>query len=555
MRGKRFWIVILGLALGLVLALGNSFTGLPAMVSAQDVVLQAQMGTSFTYQGRLTDGGSPANGTYDFRFRLYDAASGGTQVGSTVTKGDVTVTDGLFTVQLDFGSGVFTGDARYLEIGVRPGESTGAYTPLLPRQALTPAPYALALPGLWTQQNSTSPNLIGGYSGNSVSVGVVGATIGGGGSSIYPNQVTADYATIGGGYGNIVTATYATVGGGWSNTASSDAATVGGGHDNTASNIEATVSGGYGNIASGYAATVGGGYGNDATHEYTTIGGGWNNVASLGAATVCGGHSNEAPNWDATVGGGWDNTASGNKATVGGGYGNEAGGYAATIPGGTDNTASGDYSFAAGRRAQAKHDGSFVWADSNDFDFASVTTDTFQVRATGGVGFVLGIDSSGATTWSCTVKDGGSWSCSSDRTLKENLQLVDGGEVLRRLAGMPIYTWNGKGQDPGVRHMGPMAQDFHAAFGLGEDETHIATIDLDGVALAAIQRLYAQNQELAAKNADLEARADDLEARLAALEQGGVSCVSQLPSPWLLVGGLAVVGLVANRRRLLGGGR
>jgi hypothetical protein len=92
------------------------------------------------------DGGNPANGEYDFEFKLYDTASDGTQIGSTVTKEDVTVTDGLFTVKLDFGSGAFNGDARWLEIGVRPGASTGAYTTLDSRQELTPAPYALALP-------------------------------------------------------------------------------------------------------------------------------------------------------------------------------------------------------------------------------------------------------------------------------------------------------------------------------------------------------------------------------------------------------------------------
>jgi hypothetical protein len=85
-----------------------------------DVGIRAAMDTGFTYQGRLTDGDSLANGDYDFEFKLYDAASNGTQVGSTVTKEDVTVTDGLFTVQLDFGAEVFTGDARWLEIGVGP---------------------------------------------------------------------------------------------------------------------------------------------------------------------------------------------------------------------------------------------------------------------------------------------------------------------------------------------------------------------------------------------------------------------------------------------------
>jgi len=104
----------------------------------------ASFSTSFTYQGQLTDEGSPADGDYDFQFALYDALSGGAQVGSNVSADDMTVTDGLFTVLLDFGA-VFDGTALWLEIGVREGSSTGAYTILSPRQALTAAPYALGL--------------------------------------------------------------------------------------------------------------------------------------------------------------------------------------------------------------------------------------------------------------------------------------------------------------------------------------------------------------------------------------------------------------------------
>jgi len=103
--------------------------------------LEAPLGTGFTYQGKLTDGGVPANGAYDFEFKLYDALSSGSQVGGTVPKGDVIVTGGLFTVQLDFGN-VFDGTAIFLDIGVRAGASTGAYTALTPRQALTATPFA-----------------------------------------------------------------------------------------------------------------------------------------------------------------------------------------------------------------------------------------------------------------------------------------------------------------------------------------------------------------------------------------------------------------------------
>jgi hypothetical protein len=98
-------------------------------------------GTAFTYQGRLTDGGNPASGSYDLRLTLFDAAAGGGTVGPVLTRDDVAVSSGLFTVSLDFGA-VFTGSKRWIEVAVRPGASTGAYTPLTPRQELSPAPNA-----------------------------------------------------------------------------------------------------------------------------------------------------------------------------------------------------------------------------------------------------------------------------------------------------------------------------------------------------------------------------------------------------------------------------
>lgn len=103
------------------------------------------LGVAFTYQGRLDDDGTPANGTYDLRFRVYDAAQNGNPVGVLLSRNDLVVADGLFTTDLNFGSDVFTGDARWLEISVRPGNSGGAYTPLTPRQEITAVPYALGL--------------------------------------------------------------------------------------------------------------------------------------------------------------------------------------------------------------------------------------------------------------------------------------------------------------------------------------------------------------------------------------------------------------------------
>src|SRR5271165_4604504 len=98
-------------------------------------------GTAFTYQGRMYDGTNPANGIYDLRFGLYDAFTVGTQQGSLLTNSPTAVSNGLFTVTLDFGN-QFPGANRWLEIAVRTNGAPTFFT-LSPRQALTPAPYAI----------------------------------------------------------------------------------------------------------------------------------------------------------------------------------------------------------------------------------------------------------------------------------------------------------------------------------------------------------------------------------------------------------------------------
>ena len=156
--------------------------------------------------------------------------------------------------------------------------------------------------------------------------------------------------------------------------------------------------------------------------------------------------------------------------------------------------------------------------DTATTDFYSNGDDTYNVRSSGGFYIYTSSDLStgmylgaGQSNWQAVPAP-------SDRDLKENLVLVDSEEVLERVAALAVNTWSYKTNED-VRHMGPMAQDFYAAFGLGNDDSHIHTIDADGVALAAIQGLHAENGELEAENAELTARVDDLETRLDALER------------------------------------
>jgi len=128
-----------------------------------------------------------------------------------------------------------------------------------------------------------------------------------------------------------------------------------------------------------------------------------------------------------------------------------------------------------------------------------------------------------------TVNQGGTvtataFNPTSDRAAKENFAPVNCGEVLEKVVALPLARWNFK-HEPGVAHLGPVAQDFHAAFGLGTDDKHIATVDADGVALAAIQGL---NQKLEARSRELEAENAALRAELKQIKQLLDSLASQL---------------------------
>lgn len=495
----------------------------------------ATLTSTFTYKGQLTSNSVPINTLCDFQFSLYDAFSAGNRIGITQTVSSVSVSHGLFTALLntgnEFGDSAFNGDARWLSIGVRCPAGGGGYTSLSPLEPLTSLPFAL--PGLRTFPNATSPNIVGGYSGNFISSTVVGGVIGGGGASGFPNRVQSDNATIGGGQGNTATAY-------------GYGATVGGGDSNTASSL-ATVGGGYHNTASGDYATVGGGNHNTATvyGDNATIGGGDSNTASDIYATIGGGRSNTASNSYATVGGGSYNTANGDHATVGGGWNNTANGNYSMILGGSDNTVAGTNSMAGGYHAFANGDGCFAWGDTSTTDGIYCNgNNLWSIRSTGGFYFYPGNNAF------CSLTDATGWQCSSlsDHNAKANIANVDNRDILARLATIPIQTWNYKTQDATVRHIGPMAQDFYAAFNVGADDKHINPVDSEGVALAAIQGLYQTLQ-------DKDAQIAQLQTRLSSLEQ------NQQPASfnWFNLLSVIAFGAVAvmwlHQRRSTHGGR
>jgi hypothetical protein len=386
-------------------------------------------------------------------------------------------------------------------------------------------------------------NVIGGYGGNFVGSGVVGATIAGGGTTningfSLPNQATEDFATIGGGYGNTAGDRLAAVGGGDRNTANGFVSTVGGGQLNAANGSFATVPGGAGNTAAAYSFAAG--RRAKATNEGAFV---WadsqnadfastaNNQFLIRAAGGVGINTNN-PNGAALAVNGTVTAASftGDGSVLTGvaklGAANTFTG-AQTIGGALSlqlpmsfDLSTATVGFTGGDFAPALvmsggpapgvlrlRNGLEVWPNTN-----ATSAGYIDVRNVSGTANITLNGANGAIT-AVTVTP------TSDRNAKENFREIRSAEVLEKVAALPISRWTFKGETDS-EHIGPMAQDFRAAFGLGADDRHIATVDADGVALAAIQGL---NQKLAdelkrrdAENAELKARLERLERLLEA---------------------------------------
>ncbi|HST63508.1 MAG TPA: tail fiber domain-containing protein [Longimicrobium sp.] len=194
---------------------------------------------------------------------------------------------------------------------------------------------------------------------------------------------------------------------------------------------------------------------------------------------------------------------------------------------GLQNSASGQFSVAIGKNARtANRQGSVVLGDAcASFSSDSVyptANNQFVARGCGGVKFFT---NQGLTAGVELASGGSGWSAVSDRNRKENFLGLEGEDILARLRNVPVSTWNYRTQETSIRHMGPMAQDFHAAFGLGENPLMINSVDIDGVNMAAVQALTArtdalrtENEALRAENATQAAQIADLQARMERLE-------------------------------------
>jgi hypothetical protein len=374
MRSKLLLTVVLSLVLLLV-----------ASTTKADVPHQ------MNYQGHLTDDtGTPLDTVVSMTFTIYDDSSGGLVLW-TETQTGVEVSVGLFNVFLGsvtpIPDTVFADDWRWLGIQI------GSDPEIAPLTRLVTVPYAFQSLRVATVDGATGGDVYGnlhlhsylyvgdnggeaGYlaitdgTGNTIiAYGTTGslnmegnldisgkATLGWGNTNTgadafvagRANDVSDDYATVGGGFGNTAAGLRSTVGGGMWNLAGAVHATVAGGHSDTVDAPGGTIGGGTENRVAGDYGTISGGINNTVSGSYSMVGGGRNNSASLSMVTVGGGQFNTASGDGSTIAGGMQNAASGTISTIGGGSADTASGHSSIIAGGRQNTAIGDQSSIGG---------------------------------------------------------------------------------------------------------------------------------------------------------------------------------------------------------------
>ena len=170
---------------------------------------------------------------------------------------------------------------------------------------------------------------------------------------------------------------------------------------------------------------------------------------------------------------------------------------------------------AIGNDVKAQHRGSWVIGDSITHQNFRLSQDQDKFHAYFSNGYNLYTTKSSEVASGAYMNAGDSaWSSISDKTKKENYKTVNKQEILEKLIAMPIEEWNYKSQDKSIRHIGPYAQDFNKAYGLGDKKLTISTIDADGIALVAIQALNEKLELEKKKNSALEARLEKLELLL-----------------------------------------
>lgn len=462
---------------------GTSF--LLALIILTFASVQAQS-TAFVYQGKINDGAMPASGVYEMQFSLHSAVSGmGNQLGSTVTNTNVQVTGGIFSVELDFGN-QFSGADRWIEISVKKPVEPG-YTVLTPRQKIASVPYAVKASGSANLRPDASQVSISADTESAV-LDVTGAQDDGNGNAIEMSRFRFNHN---GGF-------YAS-----------------GDMDNPASNVVPIQ--GPGTRMMWFP-------GKAAFRAGRIIGTQWDTTPTdnIGAYSTAFGENTRASQSN-TFAAGKSAVASANSAValgegvIASGMSSVALGYGAHT-----NARQGSFVFAD-RSAplvylpdgsvdqtfsdmlRAGVNNSANWRVSGGFRIftsSNLTTGmTFQSGAT-----VSNWGQSNAvisTSTGAFLSTSGVWTNVSSRNMKTNFMPVDSRSILQKVLQLPVTNWNYKVDSANIRHIGPMAQDFYSAFGVGADDEHINSVDTSGVAFAAIQGL---NEELKDRDKKIESQ-------------------------------------------------
>ncbi len=455
--------------------------------------------TRVTYQGRLDQSGSPYTGNADMRFQMFDAATGGATVGPSVVRNAVPVTDGLFQVELDFGAEAFSKTPLWLQIVVEGKE-------LAPRQPITAAPVAIQA------LNATNAGDIDGVS--------AGFGLSGGGSSgtvslaVDTSEIQSRVSSSCN-FGSAIRSISATGG----------------------VTCEVDDTGSLNLPFSGSAATTAV---NSSAFEVANTG---NGRAIIGRVDYGG-----TQDWVPAIEGIQESSTGpghGVQGTTNSSFNDSAG-----VRGRAMSTTGRVYGVYGWARSNDGFGGYFRNTDGDALRLDGVVQDIYiedrgrifvegdlDVRADNTFGFYVSNNSNAVASFfvydttddnllmsldgSGDLSIAGSLSQNSDRSAKHGITAVDPAEVLDRIRGLPVSTWR-YNDDPDTLHMGPMAQDFHAAFELGNDPTGISAIDADGVALAAIQglleRIESQQQRIETLEAELDSRESRMARRIARLE-------------------------------------
>jgi hypothetical protein len=461
----------------------------------------APLGTAFTYQGQLVKDGALVSDTCDFIFGLWNSDVVGNEViGSPVGPVSVGVEKGLFTVDLDFGNGAIDGDARWLEISVRCSEDAG-FLLLSPRVELTPAPHALYC--------ANAGQLDGQDPGDFITGVVATDGLEGGGSS---GEVTLAIANGGVSSAKIGTGAVTTTKIGDSQVTSPKLANAVVATDKLA------------NLAVTSAKVAANAIGNSRlAMDLASLGKISGGVIATSGTTVMVIGTDSNPNNSANLQlHGFDNQLMINHTGVG-----TATHRASIVYNNFDNLPHVEGGLVFQRRSGLGEFQQNLVAIRADRGWMSIAKLIGDLSPQHPIHIGTNGDTSNGNGAHVTV--GGVWTNGSDRSSKQNFEEIDRQEILRRVVELPITQWQYKGEPEQIYHIGPVAQDFYAAFGTGSDDRYIGTIDADGVALAAIQGLHEivsekncmmsdlqdQNSELTRRNAELEARLSGIESILA----------------------------------------